>query len=129
MWKLLNQSTSNDLIIQFNQRHRLKIQAIRKKSSQAFQTLYENSFSVKVPKLWNYIRYDLTGIKTLDDFKFKLTKFLLLIPDKPPIRSYTSPNSTPYWHGIKTEKLQVSGVVGASDGLLNLNETFQRYQR
>ena len=36
---------------------------------------------------------------------------------------------TPYWHGIKTEKLQVSGVVRASDGLLNLNETFQRYQR
>ena len=32
------------------------------------------------------------------------------------------------WHGIKTEKLQVSGVVGAFDGLLNLNETFQRYQ-
>ena len=29
---------------------------------------------------------------------------------------------TPYWHRIKTEKLQVSGVVGASDGLLNLNK-------
>ena len=46
MWKILNKSTSNDLNIQFNQRHRLGIQAIvtpiRKKSSQAFQTLYEN---------------------------------------------------------------------------------------
>ena len=97
MWKILNKSTSNDLNIQFNQRNCLGIQAIvppiRKKSSQAFQTLYENSFSVKVSKLWNSIPYDLTGIKTLDDFKSKLTKFLLLIPDKPPIRGYTSPNS------------------------------------
>ena len=104
MWKILNKSTSNDLNIQFNQRHRLGIQAIvppvRKKSSQAFQTLYEYSFSVKGPKLWNSIPYDLTGIKTLDDFKSKLTKFLLLIPDKPSIRGYTSPNSNSIlaWH-------------------------------
>ena len=100
MWKILNKSTSNNLNIQFNQRHRLGVQAIvppiRKKSSQAFKTLYENSFSVKGPKLWNSIPYDLTGIKTLDDFKSKLTKFLLLIPDKPPIRGYS--NYILAWH-------------------------------
>ena len=104
MWKILNKSTFNDLNIQFNQRHRLGIQAIvppiRMKSSQTFKTLYENPFSVKGPKLWNSIPYDVTETKNLDDFKSKLTKFLLLIPDKPLIRSYTSPNSNSIlaWH-------------------------------
>ena len=131
MWKILNKSTSNDLHIQFNQRHRLGIQAIVlpicKTSSQAFQTLYKNSFSVKGPKLWNSIPYDLTGIKMISNPSSISSCYWFLTSR---LFGVTPPQTrTPYWHDINTEKLQVSGVVGASDGLLNLNETFQRYQR
>ena len=97
MWKILNGLTSNDLQVHFKENPRLGIQAkvpsMKKSSSAAHQTLFESSFSVMGPRLWNCIPPDLRKISTLDSFKHHLTDFLLSVPDKPPIRSYTSPNS------------------------------------
>ena len=45
---------------------------------------------IKCPQPWNYIPRDLTEIWFIDDFKSKVIKFLLFIPDKPPILGYTS---------------------------------------
>ena len=97
MWKILHGQTSNDLNIQFVARPRLGNLAIipssRKSSSAANQSLFDNSFAVKGPKLWNAMPYQLNVIQDLEQFKDQLTKFMLSLPDMPPIRGYTPPNS------------------------------------
>ena len=97
MWKILHHKTSNDLDIQFVVRPRFENLAIipskRRASSAANQSLFDNSFAVQGPKLWNAIPYHLNVTKDLERFKDQLTKFMLSLPDKPPIRGYTPPNS------------------------------------
>ena len=75
------------------------------------------SFAVKGPKLWNAMPYDLNVIQDLEHFKDQLTKFMLSLPDRPPIRGYTPPNSNSLLRaGEMMEKQLRSGVVGFSDG-------------
>lgn len=97
MWKILHGKTSNDLKIQFVSRPRLGTLAIippkGRTSSAANQTLFDNSFAVQGPKLWNAMPHHLNSIQSLEHFKDQLTKFLLSFPDKPPIRGYRPPNS------------------------------------
>ena len=97
MWKILNNRTSNDLEVQFVSRPRFgNLAVIPSKfpsSSAANQSLYDQSFAVQGPKLWNAIPYHLNVIDDLEHFKDQLTKFMLSFPDKPPIRGYTPPNS------------------------------------
>ena len=99
MWKLLHGVSSNDLQIQFVENPRLGMQAkvpsVNKSSSVAHQTLYEKSFGVMGPRLWNCIPAHIRSMNTIviDNFKHNLTDFLLSVPDKPPIRGSTAPNS------------------------------------
>ena len=97
MWKVFNGVTSNDLNIQFVSRPRFgnlaTIPPANRSASIAHQSLYDCSFAVMGPKLWNAMPYHLNVISNLEHFKNQLTSFLLAIPDKPPIRGYTSPNS------------------------------------
>ena len=97
MWKILHGKTSNDLNIRFVARPRFGNLAIippsRKNSSAANQSLFDNSFAVQGPKLWNAMPYHLNVIQNLEQFKDQLTKFMLSLPDMPPIRGYTPPNS------------------------------------
>jgi hypothetical protein len=86
MWKILHGQTSNDLNIQFVSLPRLGNLALIPPSSAANQTLFDNSFAMQGPKLWNAMPHHLNGIQGLQ-------RFLLPFPDKPPIRGYTPPNS------------------------------------
>ena len=63
-----------------------------KTSSAANQTLFDSSFAVQGPILWNAMPHHLNTIPDLEQFKSKLTQFLLSIPDKPPIRGWNPPN-------------------------------------
>ena len=97
MWKILNKKTSNDLEVQFVSRPRFGNLAVippaRKVSSASNQSLFDSSFAVQGPKLWNAVPYHLNVIQDLEQFKNKLTQFMLSLPDMPPIRGYTPPNS------------------------------------
>ena len=97
MWKLHKGLTSNDLDIKFmiSARHgpQAIIPPLYKGSSAAHQSLRNNSFRVVAPKLWNCVPITIRVIDTLEAFKSRLSIFLTSIPDKPPIRGYTSPNS------------------------------------
>ena len=97
MWKILHHHTSNDIIVQFVSRPRLGNLAVvpsaYKYSSAANQSLYDNSFAVIGPKLWNVIPYHLNSISNKEHFKSQLTQFLLSIPDTLPVRGYTVQNS------------------------------------
>ena len=97
MWKLLHGHTSNDLQIQFHAKPRKGILAIvpslNRVSSLRHQSLYDNSFAVMGPRLWNSIPYNLNTIEKFVPFKNMLTTFVLAVPDKPPVRGYSTPNS------------------------------------
>ena len=97
MWKISHGQTSNDLNVQFVSRPRLGTLAIipskSRTSSAANQTLFDNSFAVQSPKLWNAMPHNLNNIQSLEHFKDQLTKFLLSFPDMPPIRGCNPPNS------------------------------------
>ena len=97
MWKILNGKTSNDLNIKFVSRPRLGNLAVippkKRSSSAANQNLFDQSFAVQGPVLWNTMPHQLNTIQDLEHFKSKLTKFMLSIPDKPPIKGYSRPNN------------------------------------
>ena len=97
VWKVLNGFTSNDLQLEFTRKSRhgilANIPSICKGSTMAHQTLYDCSFSVIGPKLWNCIPPAIRSVNDINSFKLHLTKFMLSVPDKPPIRGFTSPNS------------------------------------
>ena len=97
MWKLLHGSTSNDLGISFYTRSRLGTQAVipalSRCSNSKFQSMHDSSFAVIGPKLWNAMPYHLNSIADFPTFKAGLTAFMLSVPDKPPVRGYTCPNS------------------------------------
>ena len=123
MWKILNKMTSNDLNVQFVSRPRLGnlavIPSAQKASSSANQSLFDNSFAVHGPKLWNAMPYHLNVIQDLEQFKNKHTQFMLSLPDMPPIRGYTPPNyltQIPYCAGGMIEEQPCSGVAGKTDG-------------
>ena len=88
---------SNDLRVSFVTRPRTGIKAIvlslRRGSAAYYQSLYNNSFAVMRPRLWNCLPIQINTITTFDLFKQKLTSLLLRIPDQPPVLGYTPPNS------------------------------------
>ena len=91
-WKILNELVPNDVNMKFRLPSRLGIQAIvpniNRSSRQVNQTIYENSFAVVAPKLWNTLPNELSVIQKHDSFKVKLTKYLNSLCDEPPVRGY-----------------------------------------
>ena len=62
---------------------------LSKSSSLKNQTLYDMSFAVQGPKLWNKVPQSIKVAETFDTFKRSLTDFLALIPDTPPVAGYS----------------------------------------
>ena len=95
MWKIAYKKVSNDLNVTFYQNSRMgicaKVPKIMAAQSKA-QSLYDMSFAVKGPQLWNIILKDIKSIDKLEHFKIKLDKFLNSFPDKPPIAGYAIQN-------------------------------------
>lgn len=96
MWKTLQGTCPNDVNIQFNPLSRSGIKAkvpyLNKTSQKCHQSLYDHSFAVHGPRLWNTIPSNLTLISEFEGFKNSLTKFLLTMPDQPPVRGYVRAN-------------------------------------
>ena len=115
MWKILNGKCPNDIGIEFRAESRLGIQAkippMMKKSSQHNQTLYDGSFAVLGPSLWNVLPSSLHTITNQEQFKTKLTEFLFNIPDTPPVPGYcpTNSNSLLDWCKNKSAAFQQRG--------------------
>ena len=81
MWKILYHKSPNDVSIQCMMPSRLGIRAklpsLNRSSSQRNCSLYNHSFAVTVPRLWNTIPSDLHSIADPHNFKIKLTSYLL----------------------------------------------------
>ena len=100
MWKILNGKAPNDLSFTFVKcDDRIKCPLKPLPRSQArIQTLFEDSFVVTGPKLWNLLPKQLTFIDTFTAFKTALDRFLELIPDRPPVEGYHSSNNNSLLH-------------------------------
>ena len=93
MWKTYHNVVPNSCNIKFVETTRNGTKAVvpslSKSSSMRNQTLYDSSFAVRGPKLWNKVPSDVKAERTFDSFKTSLSKFLALIPDNPPVSGYT----------------------------------------
>ena len=97
MWKIINNVSPNDLefTITNNPRRgiKVKVPSINTNASQRSQSLYDSSFGVMGPRLWNILPKKISLITNKTTFKTSLTKHLERIPDEPPVDGYTRHNS------------------------------------
>ena len=116
MWKLFHDLVPNDLNIQFRDSGRNGIKAVLpgcpRGCRSAVATQFDASFAYVGPKLWNVLPPYLRANRELDEFKRKLTGFVLLLPDRPPILGYSVAN-----HNSLVEVMPVHGSF-ALDRLL-----------
>ena len=95
MWKIFYNKVSIDLNLSFYTSSRRGICAtvppIVAVNSKA-QSLYDSSFAVKGPQLWNIVEKNVKEVDTLEQFKIQLDIFLARFPDKPPIAGYAYQN-------------------------------------
>ena len=93
----------------------------RRASSAANQSLFDNSFAFQGPQLWNAMPDHLNFIQYLEYFKDTLTKFMLSLPDKPPIRGYSPTNSN---SAVLAERSRRFLLLGLSGDLMALSRSF-----
>jgi hypothetical protein len=93
MWKILHKVVPNCCDIEFKVTPRqgavALIPPLSKTSSQSNQSLYDRSFAVQGPKLWNNVPPEIKAAESFDMFKCSLSNFLALIPDNPPVAGYS----------------------------------------
>ena len=65
------------------------IHSLSKSSSLRSQSLYDRTFAVQGPKLWNKVPQTVKADSSFDIFKCSLSNFLALIPDNPPVAGYS----------------------------------------
>ena len=97
MFKILNFTVCNDVGISFHDHPHLGLLAdlpsLRTHSSLKAKTLFDSSFSVLGPKLWNRVPRRVKESQTLISFKTKLDEYLKTIPDHPPVQGYVCQNN------------------------------------
>ena len=97
IFKIIHKLVPNDLNITFNTSDRRGICAnippMAKASKPKFQSLYDSSFAVFAPRLWNTLPKSIREEETFTKFKRALTNHILSTPDEPPITGAPSSNS------------------------------------
>ena len=95
--KIINNTVANNLNIttSYSERRGLHVNVppILKHTKHRFQTLYDSSFTVLAPRLFNTLPKSIRGEVRFEPFKSKLTAYLLSIADQPPINGEASGNS------------------------------------
>ena len=102
VWKVLHHVYPNTINLTFREHQRSgAIKAILKplpRLQGKSLTTFEESFAVRSAKLWNCLPPNISKISTLQTFKTKLSNFLKLIPDTPPIPGYPYLNNNSLIH-------------------------------
>ena len=97
VWKTLHELAPNDIGILFYEHiqlgNRLRIPSLKRTASALAKSIYDKSFAVMGPKLWNIIPQT-QSITSLESFKSRLTSYIRsTFPDLPPVPGYATPNS------------------------------------
>ena len=69
------------------------VPSLTKGSSQRNHSLYDSSFAVLGPRLWNTVPSNIKSLDKFDNFKESLSGFLSKFSDEPPTQGYTCSNS------------------------------------
>ena len=97
MWKILNSIVPNDMRIESRVNERLGLKAklprIPRGCMGRVRTQYDLSFAYIGPKLWNMLPKRINLIGELQKFKSELTRFVLSLPDRPPVHGYVRANN------------------------------------
>ena len=108
IWKIINNATPNDLNLHITNsgRRGIKVQVppLTMTATQRSRSLYDSSFAVVGPKLWNTLPRKISTITSKTTFKTALSRYLSQIPDHPPIDGFTSYNSL-----LEINRLQIQG--------------------
>ena len=97
MWKIKHGLCPNDLEISFSDSNGRSgplatIPSLVRGSRAVHQTLYDNSFAVVGPKLWNILPASVKNEETITSFKAAVYTFCSSFPDNPPVRGYNPLN-------------------------------------
>ena len=96
-FKILHNIAPNDINITFTNSDRRGICAnipiLSRSAKLRFQSLYDSSFAVLAPRLWNTLPKRIRQEESFTKFKASLTRHLLTILDQPPIAGIASSNS------------------------------------
>ena len=98
VWKIIKGLAPNDINLKSYEHIRLgtrcQIPPLQKKAPTYAKSIYDSSFAVVGPKLWNILPRSVTCAPSLESFKSSLTSHIMsTYPDQPPVPGYTSPNS------------------------------------
>ena len=114
MFKIINKLTPNDLNFEVHMSERrglkVKVPSLNTKAPQRARSLYDASFGVVGPRLWNTLPRHLTLITDKSAFKTSLSRYLSTIPDHPPVDGYPNRNSL-----LQLNRLQKSQSGGRAD--------------
>ena len=103
LFKILHNTAPNDINIKFNTSDRRGILALvptlSKTAKTSVQSLYDTSFAVLAPRLWNSLPKRIRAEESFEKFKAALTRHCLAFPDQPPITGASSSNSLLHWTG------------------------------
>ena len=97
LYKIIIDAAPNDLNINHYTHPRrglcVKVPPLTPHAKTKFQTLYDSSFVVLAPRLFNSLPKSVRAMDTFPKFKAALTRHLLSIPDEPPVQGIPSSNS------------------------------------
>ena len=97
VWKIKNDIYPNSSDLSFKLHKRTNsMKAIIKPLSRVkgrLLTTYDASFTIRACRLWNTLPSQLTQLTSMSAFKSQLNKFLIEIPDRPPLPGYPHVNN------------------------------------
>ena len=98
VWKVIKGLAPNDINIESYEHIRLgvrcRVPPLPRRAPAYAKSIYDSSFAVTGPKLWNTLPRSVTCAPSLESFKSRLTSHIMgSYPDQPPIPGYTSSNS------------------------------------
>ena len=110
VWKTAYHKTPNSLNIEFfyddlREALKIKLKPLPRTGSRQIN-LYEQCFSVFGAKIWNLLPAHITLKDTFESFKFALDKFLLTLPDRPPLIGYPYSHNNSLLYVISSRLLQ-----------------------
>ena len=103
LFRILHNTAPNDININFNNSDRrgilATVPALTRNAKPKIQSLYDSSFAVSAPRLWNSLPKRIRQEESFGKFKALLTRHCLAYPDQPPISGAPSSNSLLQWTG------------------------------
>ena len=99
-WKILHNLTNNDIGMTFKDTENVtrrgitaNVPSLPRGISAKVISIYDNSYAIKAPQLWNCLPKYVKAANSMESFKSLLGQFMDTIPDMPPVLGSTGVNN------------------------------------